>query len=147
MRVMNGSNYTRSIQAECNAYKCQTQVWSITDECYTGKEASRYKMRCVVFLNDWRTPMSIYRNISANLQIIENHFLMAFVVIIFLFTNKSPISPNIIPTGRMVKYGMLAYRPVEVMVNECTFKLWSFRWKIHKIFFQLYLFQIPWNGR
>lgn len=56
--------------------------------------------------------------ISDNLQHMENVFLIAFVLIIFFLTNKSLIHPNIIPKGTLARNGILASKPVDVMLNE-----------------------------
>lgn len=50
----------------------------------------------------------------------ENHFLIAFVLIAFRLTNESPMYPNMMLAGILTKYGKDAHRPVFDMLNECT---------------------------
>lgn len=65
-------------------------------------------------------------SVSNDIQLIANVFLIAFELISFLLTNKSPIYPNITAKGIRVRYGILASNPVDVILNECTLKTGRF---------------------
>lgn len=62
-----------------------------------------------------------FKFVGFNLQQIENNFLIAFGLIVFLLINRSPINPNINAQGSLARYGILASRPVDVILNECTY--------------------------